>query len=101
MAVVRLQLPVVADHHQQKLIQITSTGTLLHFIFESVAVETGISFNALSAPAFCKVVDLLNKQSRANVKVLSGHALAELVTASAEELVSCFLVVLFPWVIFI
>ena len=86
MAMVRLQLPVVAEHHQQKLIQTTSTSPLLHFILETVAVETGISFNALSGSAFRKVVDVLNKQSRANVKVLSGHAIAEHVTASAEEL---------------
>ena len=53
----------------------------------NMAVETGTSFNALSGPAFLNVVNVLNKQSRTNVKVLSGHALANHVTASADELV--------------
>ena len=52
----------------------------------NLAVESGISFNALSGPAFRSVVDVLNRQSRQKVKVLSGHALATHVTTSAEEL---------------
>ena len=50
------------------------------------AVECGISFNALSGPAFCGMVGVLNKHSRFKVDVISRINLAKHVTKNAEEL---------------
>ena len=53
----------------------------------NLAVECGISFRALSSPAFRNVVNILNKNSRDKVKVLDERNLARHVTKSAKELV--------------
>lgn len=53
----------------------------------NLAVECGISFRALSSPAFRNVVNILNKGSRDKVKVLDKSNLARHVTKSAKELV--------------
>ena len=49
------------------------------------AVESGISFRALSSPVFKNIVNVLNKHSREKVKVLDASNLARHVSKSAEE----------------
>ena len=51
----------------------------------NLCVECGISFSALSGPAFNKVVNVLNKHSREKVKVPSRYTLGTHVTRAADE----------------
>ena len=51
----------------------------------NLCVECGISFSALSSPAFNKVVNVLNKHSREKVRVPSRFTLATQVTRAADE----------------
>ena len=53
----------------------------------NLAVESGISFRALSGSGFRNVVNILNKNSRDKVKVLDERNLARHVSKSAKELV--------------
>ena len=51
------------------------------------AIESGISFKALSGEGFQNVVNVLNKHSREKVKVLDRRNLARYVTKAHEEIV--------------
>ena len=50
----------------------------------NLSVECGISFSALSGPAFCQVINVLNKHSREKVTVPSRFTLAAQVTKSSQ-----------------